>query len=59
LARAGDSLAAAFAFFAERDYRAFTLSEPLALLPATELRDGDFWFFPAEDQLLPELGLDR
>ncbi len=59
LARAGDSLAAAFAFFAARDYRAFALSESLALLPVSAPQDGDFWFFPAEDRLLSELTAAR
>jgi FkbM family methyltransferase len=53
LARAGDALADAFAFLAARGYRAFTLDEHGSFVAVADPRDGDFWFFPADDPLLP------
>jgi FkbM family methyltransferase len=51
LARAGDDIAGAFAFLAQRGYRGFTMIASGALAPVTAPGDGDFWFFPAEDAL--------
>jgi FkbM family methyltransferase len=55
LARAGDTLADAFAFLAARGYRAFTLDRNAAWVAVSAPRDGDFWFFPAEDPLVIDL----
>jgi FkbM family methyltransferase len=52
LARAGDTLAGAFAWLAARSYRAFVLDELGAFQAVAAPRDGDFWFFPAEDPLI-------
>jgi FkbM family methyltransferase len=51
LGRAGDTLAGAFAFLADRSYRAFRLNESGALVALAEPREGDSWFFPAEHPL--------
>jgi FkbM family methyltransferase len=51
LARADDTLAGAFAFLASRDYRAYALDAQGSLIAVESPRDGDFWFFPAEDPL--------
>ncbi len=52
LARAGDTLADAFAFIAARGYRAFALDEHGGFAAVAAPRDGDFWFFPADDPLV-------
>jgi FkbM family methyltransferase len=52
LARAGDTLADAFAFIAARGYRAFALDEHGRFVAVAAPRDGDFWFFPADDPLV-------
>jgi len=54
LARAGDTLATAFAWLAARGYRAFVLDELGAFEAVAAPRDGDFWFLPAEDPLVAE-----
>jgi FkbM family methyltransferase len=51
LARAGDTLAAAFGFLAERGYRAYVLDAAGQFAPVAAPRDGDFWFLPAADPL--------
>ncbi len=53
LARAGDTLTDAFAFLAARGYCPFTLDERGSFIAVAAPRDGDFWFFPADDPLLP------
>jgi FkbM family methyltransferase len=53
LARAGDTLAEAFDFLAARNYRAFALDKAGAPAAVAAPRDGDFWFFPAEDPRCP------
>jgi FkbM family methyltransferase len=55
LARAGDSVADAFAFLTTRGYRAFAFREPGALVPVTAPRDGDFWFLREDDPLIARL----
>jgi FkbM family methyltransferase len=52
LARAGDTLAAAFGFLVERGYRAFALDAAGGFVPVATPRDGDFWFLPAGDPLM-------
>jgi FkbM family methyltransferase len=54
LVRAGDTLADAFAFLAERGYSAFTIDEHGSFVPVGAPRDGDFWFFPVGDPLTSE-----
>jgi FkbM family methyltransferase len=54
LARAGDTLADAFAFFAQRGYSAFALDEHGSFAAVAAPRDGDFWFFPVDDPLTAE-----
>jgi FkbM family methyltransferase len=53
LARAGGTIADAFAFLQARKYHAFTMQAGGALSPVGEPGDGDFWFFPTEDPLAP------
>jgi len=53
LARAGDTLADAFAFLAAFGYRAFALDQRGSFVPVIAPRDGDFWFLPADDPLAP------
>jgi FkbM family methyltransferase len=53
LARAGDTLAEAFAFLEDRGYRAFALDADGAFAAVAAPRDGDFWFFPADDPIVP------
>jgi FkbM family methyltransferase len=55
LARAGDTLADAFAFLAARGYRAFVLDAGASFIPVTTPRDGDLWFFPEEHKLVLNL----
>jgi FkbM family methyltransferase len=55
LARAGDDVAAAFAFLAARGYRGYGLDRTGRLVPAAAPADGDFWFFPADDPLVATL----
>ena len=52
LARAGDTLAAAFGFLAERGYRAFALDTAGGFTPVATPSDGDFWFLPEGDPLV-------
>lgn len=53
LARAGDTLAGAFAFLAALGYRGFALDVGGVFASVATPRDGDFWFFPAGDPLAP------
>jgi FkbM family methyltransferase len=53
LARGGGTVADAFAFLSARGYRAFAMQADGGLTLVGEPRDGDFWFFPAEDPLTP------
>lgn len=53
LARAGDTIAAAHAFMADFGYRAF--AQQGGALAAAPPGDGDFWFLPADDPLIPVL----
>ena len=53
LARAGDTLADAFAFLTARGYRACALDAKGSLTAVAVPRDGDFWFLPTDDPLIP------
>jgi FkbM family methyltransferase len=55
LARAGDTLDAAFTFLGELGYSAFAFGPGGTLVPVSSVRDGDFWFFPADDPLVVSL----
>lgn len=55
LARTGNAVADAFAFLASRNYRAFVQRDNGRLAPAAASGDGDFWFLPADDPLVPVL----
>lgn len=48
LARAGDTMADAFALMAGLGYRAFALTTEGPLIPAEAGAAGDFWFLPSE-----------
>lgn len=53
LARAGDTMAEAFALLSQLDYRAFTLGSGGRLEPASPGAAGDFWFLqPGDPSLL-------
>lgn len=49
LARAGDTMADAFALMAQLGYRAFTLDGMGRFSPASPGGAGDFWFLPADE----------
>lgn len=53
LARAGDTMADAFALMTELGYRAFGLGSDGRFSPATPSAAGDFWFLPEDDPGLP------
>jgi FkbM family methyltransferase len=53
LARAGDTMADAFALMAELGYRAFALAADGRLTPVGPGAAGDFWFLPANDPGVP------
>jgi len=53
LERAGDDLATAFAVIAELGYRPARLDPAGTLSPITEPRNGDIWWLPTENALLP------
>ena len=53
LARAGDTPADAFAFLAALGYAAFSVRPDGSLARVASASDGDFWFLPADDPLIP------
>jgi FkbM family methyltransferase len=53
LARAGDTLEAAFAFLSAAGYRTFSLGADGSFSAVAALHGGDFWCFPADDPLAP------
>jgi FkbM family methyltransferase len=55
LARAGDTVADAFALTAALGYRAFVMRPDGRLVPAESGAAGDFWFLPAGDPVIATL----
>jgi FkbM family methyltransferase len=53
LARLGDTLNAAFGFLMAQGYRAFVLNSAGDFVPVPLPREGDLWFLPTKDQLVP------